>query len=58
MNDKIDDASMELMLELQLQEVQNMSKGKQPQGEDAPDTELATKLFKEELDCLTFQSGH
>ncbi|KAL7820711.1 hypothetical protein V8C26DRAFT_393107 [Trichoderma gracile] len=47
----IDQESLDLIIELQLQDAQNLIKGKYREGE-APDFELALECFNEELESL------
>ncbi|KAG8423170.1 hypothetical protein J3458_000086 [Metarhizium acridum] len=51
MFDSFDQASLDLIIELQLQDAQNLIKGKHKAGE-TPDGELAAELFKLELESL------
>jgi hypothetical protein len=51
MNDEIDQATLDLIIELQIQDAQNLIKGKHREGEQ-PDAELAVELFKLELESL------
>ncbi|KID74142.1 uncharacterized protein G6M90_00g034080 [Metarhizium brunneum] len=51
MVDSFDQASLDLIIELQLQDAQNLIKGKHRVGE-TPDGELAAELFKLELESL------
>ncbi|EFZ02206.2 ibr finger domain containing protein [Metarhizium robertsii ARSEF 23] len=51
MFDSFDQASLDLIIELQLQDAQNLIKGKHRAGE-TPDGELAAELFKLELESL------
>ncbi|POR36152.1 Vacuolar membrane protein [Tolypocladium paradoxum] len=49
--DGIDRASLDLILELQLQDAQSLMKGKHREGE-APDAEVAAETYKSELESL------
>ncbi|KAH6605967.1 hypothetical protein Trco_005120 [Trichoderma cornu-damae] len=51
MNHEIDQDSLDLIIELQLQDARNMIKGKHREGE-APDFELALEFFNSELESL------
>ncbi|KAL7797219.1 hypothetical protein V8C37DRAFT_370382 [Trichoderma ceciliae] len=51
MNHEIDQESLDLIIELQLQDARGLTKGKYREG-DAPDFELALEFFNSELESL------